>query len=291
MSTTACNRCGSYNRPEATHCIQCGNPLGAAPPTPQPPAHQQPATPQTQYQQPAYQQPTYPQPAYPQPPYQQPAYGQPPYQQPYGQAYGAPYGQPYGQPYAQPYGMPGYGAPAYGAYPPMMMYAPVMMPLTREQHLTGLVQYARGARRGAAFIDFMIVFGIWMLLLFVVYPAILGGPVLFNLRMFDGLVWRIPTTLFIVMCYYGLQDASGGTIGKRAMAVRVVGPDFKPIGFARAFARAVEVLPWCLIFLGLIGMAVILILNSSLLEKNGKGIGDRLANCYVLRARDIPAPA
>jgi uncharacterized RDD family membrane protein YckC len=169
------------------------------------------------------------------------------------------------------------------------MYQPAfLMPVTPQARMASLVQSVRTARAGAAVLDALAVLGIWALLFFFVYPPIFGDPFRFN--PFNNLQFRLPITLFTVLSYYALQDAFGGTLAKRAMSLRVVNINFRPIGVGRGYARSCELLITIMMgFLGVIGAVVWIIVQSGMISRDGQSTGDKAGACWVVRTSDIPA--
>ncbi|WP_024801129.1 RDD family protein [Nocardia sp. BMG51109] len=126
---------------------------------------------------------------YPQQP-QQPYGQQPPGQQPYGQPQD-PYGQQFGQ---QPYGQPQYGAPGV---PP------------------GAVPGDLGVRFAARLIDALIIFIPLVLIYVFVIGNNIGGQI----------VWSILAAVVNLGYFVGMEVSQGGTLGKKALGLRVLGPN------------------------------------------------------------------
>ncbi len=221
-----------------------------------------------------------------------PYYGQPP-------AYAAMYGTPYPPPYAVPYGMPyapGY-PPAYGApyapwYPPYVMFHPAfLMPFTPQARMRALAEAARSKRRGAAAIDFLAALGLWALLFFFLYPPIFGGNMFFGFNMLNHLELRVPLTAAVLVSFYALQDAFGGTLGKRVLGVRVVTVECRPIGLGQAYVRSCELLLACfMLIFNFIGAIIWIIVQYSLISRDGQSVGDKMGRCWVV-LKDAVQPA
>ncbi len=80
-----------------------------------------------------------------------------------------------------------------------------------------------------------------------------------------------------------LQGATGGTVGKHALALRVVDANGQPCGFGRAVVR------WLLLvvdafFCFLVGLV------TALSTKGHQRVGDLVAKTYVVSARDLGVP-
>ena len=132
-----------------------------------------------------------------------------------------------------------------------------------------------GRRIGAALVDFVVLFA-----LFLVLSAITGGAknghgnLSFHLRDAGLLAW-----LAIQFAYYGVCEATWGqTPGKRALGIRVVGESGKrPTAgaiVARTLLRIVDGLPVAY----LLGFVVMLT------SPRHQRLGDRAANTLVVRA-------
>jgi uncharacterized RDD family membrane protein YckC len=200
---------------------QSGQPQG--PGYPAAPPHPGYAQPQPGYapQQPGYppQQPGYPQPGYPQ---QQPGY---PPQQP---GYAAPPG------YAQP---PGYAPPGY----PQAGYAPAPA--------GGVAFGGFWIRVGAYLIDGIVIGIPLSIVIGIVFAAVLSGPLSSgNEREIEraaagsaGAFIIVYLLAFVAIWLYEammLSSAAGGTVGKRALGLRVVrGTDGSRLSFGRATGR------------------------------------------------------
>ncbi len=256
VGAAVCPHCQAYTSAASGYCQVCKRPLQGATVTPA----RAPVAPAT-YQ-------PYP----PQPP-QPYAYGAPP---PYPPQPAYPAAPGYGAPAAYPTGYgypPSYGyAPA--AYAPMY-YAPIMM----EEPCVALAKQTSGARWGAACLDLLIVFGVWAMLFFFVYPAVFGlNSVFFFLpRIFITALW--------FYLYYAVMDGfAGGTLGKRAAGLVLVDKQLRRISPGKAFGRAFEIFIWPFSFI------IILLIQIIIMEKGGQSIGDKMAGTYLVRRASLPRP-
>lgn len=149
-----------------------------------------------------------------------------------------------------------------------------------------------GKRSGAAFLDVLVVMSMWLALFLLVYVPTFrryawSDP--FNVMTDTStLVYRLPITGFMILTYYAVQDAEGGTMGKRALGLRVVGADLAPIGLARAYRRSLELFVW--LGLGMIphiGWGVLQHLHAKNMTQHGQSFGDQAAHCFVVRASAV----
>lgn len=164
-----------------------------------------------------------------------------------------------------PYGTPPYGAvpqpaPGYGATP----------------YPTGLPQYASfGARLGAFLIDQLILLVVGFVFGFVVGLAIAGsGGDVEEATVLIQLMGAV-----IGWLYYALQESSSqmGTVGKRALGLRVTDLSGQRIGFGRATGR----------HFGKILSALALLLGFILMisDPRRQTWHDKMAGCLVMRVR------
>ncbi|MDL4773332.1 MULTISPECIES: RDD family protein [Thermomonosporaceae] len=193
------------------------------------------------------------QPGYGQQPPAQPGYGQPPAQPGYGQQPPAPqpgYGQqpPVAQPgYGQqpPVAQPGYGQqppvaqPGYGQQPPAG--PPGYGQDVHHHHYGSTGQLAEwGSRVGATFIDGLLLgvpLGVLYFLGFLLASSGSGGAALFG-ALIILLGFGAALGVGIWMIYQ--EGATGQTIGKRQMGIKLVGAQTgQPIGFGMAFVRRI----------------------------------------------------
>jgi len=204
-----------------------------------------------------------------QPPYDQPSsYGQPQYgqqQQPYGQPqYGQ---QPYGQqqqppPYGQPqYGQQQYGQPQYGYGQAATAYASVWI------------------RFVALLIDGLIV-GVPLGIIIVGVGSLIAAVAQNSSGAAAGL--GLILDLIIILISFGyfayLEATQGGTLGKKALGLRIVKVDGSPIGWNEAIIRTLLRIVDNFFF-GLVGF--ICILSS---EKKQR-VGDMVAKTIVIKTR------
>ncbi len=179
--------------------------------------------------------------------------------------YAAPaYPSPYG--YAPP--PPGYAPPAVYGYP--VGYAPAVP----VPYAVAFAREAAGSRIAAGLIDAVIVFGFWLVLFLFVYPSVFAFPAAF--------VVRIPLTLLWILGYYAAMDGlAGGTVGKAGVGLTLVNKDLTPIRPSQALVRSLEIFVWILA-----GGIILLLIQYSMVQDGGQGVGDKLAKCYLVpRAR------
>jgi uncharacterized RDD family membrane protein YckC len=244
---------------------------------------------QQPYGQPQYaqggQQPGQP---YGQQPYgqQQQPYGQQPYgQQPQQDAYGQqPYGQqqdPYGQ-QQQPYGQQqqpyGQQQQPYGQQPPP--YAPYPQQFGQPLNLPPGTQPADlGIRFAARLIDGVVVAIPSWLISFVLLMAIGSG---------SGLITRFLLPILVsvlgVLYYIGLETQLGATLGKKALGLRVIGPDGNNLDAASSLKRNLFLLTGIVPCIGSIASLVLVIRIAMTIssDPNHQGWHDKFAGGAVV---------
>lgn len=105
-----------------------------------------------------------------------------------------------------------------------------------------------------------------------------GSGTLMYTEPWEVLVWIIPIRIVAGVLYYGILTSSKlqGTLGKRAMGLKVVGEDGKRITFGRSLLRFVGYLPSTyLLYIGylMVGWT----------EKK-QGLHDKIAATYVVKS-------
>jgi uncharacterized RDD family membrane protein YckC len=190
---------------------QGGQPYGQQPPQPGQPYPGQPGQPGQPYGQQPYGQ-QYPQGGqqpYPQGP--QEPYGQ----RPYGSGASAPYGQPqdaYGQ---QQFGQQGYGQPGY-AQPGYGQQQPYGQPGFGQPNLPPGAQPADlWVRFAARLIDEVIIWIPVSIIMFLILR--IGGVWTSSILLLVG-------SLILYGYFIGMETSSGGTLGKKILGLRVIGP-------------------------------------------------------------------
>lgn len=175
-----------------------------------------------------------------------------------------------GPPYAVP---PGYAPPPPGAAPLVYGYpgyAPAYIPMVPVPYAVAFAQEAAGTRIAAGVLDILLVVGVWLALFFFVYPSLFAFPSAFAIR--------IPITLTWFLGYYGVMDGfAGGTLGKRAVGLTLVNKDLTPIRPSQGFLRSLEIFLWMVA-----GGIILLLVQHSMVQNGGQGVGDKLAGCYLV---------
>jgi len=143
---------------------------------------------------------------------------------------------------------------------------------TADPLVKTLAKQASGARWGAAAVDFLLIFSIWLTLFFIVYPALF--PIFSPVRLLiTSLLWY---------GYYGVLDGlRGATLGKSLMGLKLVKEDLAPISMGQGLVRAIELILWPAAFI------IILIVQFVLIDGGGQGIGDKLAKTYVVKKKEL----
>jgi len=248
VAAATCSGCGAWTSTASGYCTVCRRPLGDSPRVAAiaPPPPSSGAAAYVGLPGP------FPAPAYPIPAYAAPGYP------PAGYA-------------PTPYGVaPAYAPPPGYAPPPVYAYPAAYVPLVPVPYAVAFGRESSGARFGAAVLDAVIAFGVWSVLFLFVYPALFPFP--------SGFAIRIPITLAWLLGYYAVQDGfAGGTIGKKATGLTLVNKDLKPIRPSQGFLRSLELFLWFIA-----GGIILLLVQHSMVQNGGQGVGDKLAGCYLV---------
>ncbi len=216
-----------------------------------------------------------------QPPYQQPPYQQPPYQQPsqYQQPGQYPPDTPYGQPgYGQP--QPPYGQPGYGQ--PQVPYGQPVYGQAQFAYGQPATQYASvWLRIVALLIDGVILWVAFAIISFIFGLGIAGAA---NTDNGSGIAVTLGIFLWLIIIvlsfgYFAYLEATqGGTLGKKALGLRIIKLDGNPIGWNEAIIRTLLRIVDHL-FAGLVGFICILATDKK------QRVGDMVAKTIVIKTR------
>ena len=181
---------------------------------------------------------------------------------------------------------PYYPPPGYPAAPYPYPYAPVPFPQPYAEPAFLLARQVRGARWAAAAIDATVVIVSWIVLSVFAFPTVtaaVGWPFAPLAGLALGAAW--------LYLYYAVLDGfAGGTVGKRAMGLALVNRELQRITYTAGLQRALEAFVWPFgIFI--VTMIVFIYVQTSMVDKHGQGMGDRIAETYLVRRAQLQQAA
>jgi len=135
--------------------------------------------------------------------------------------------------------------------------SPLQHPAGGHPDLPGQAEDVLDRRIGAAFIDIALMAGLFAILSLAVGPGWVGGA-RGGFGFYLGPAWSLVYLALVLLYYFTTEAATGQTVGKRLLGVRVVSADGRPSAAAIAGRTLLRIIDWLpLLYLtGLISIGV-----------------------------------